>query len=60
MSIIHSTYKVFYSPFTKLFNKYLLRASYVLDTILGAEEIAVNKRQSFLPSWDLNYSRGDT
>lgn len=49
MSIIHSSYKVVLSPFIKLLNKYFLSAYYVLENILGPEDIAINKRQSFLP-----------
>ena len=59
MPIIHSSNKTVLSPFIKLFNKHLLSAYCVLGTILGAEDVAINKRQSFLPSWNLNYRTGD-
>lgn len=41
------------------FSKYLFSAYYVLDIILSVEDIAINKRQSFLSSWNLNYRVGN-
>ena len=47
MSIIHSFYEVFYSPFTNLLNKYLLSTSHVLDAVLGAGDTASKQETKF-------------
>ena len=51
--------RFFYSPFTKLLNKYLLSTSHVLDALLGAGDTASKQETKFPTFLELNYRKGD-